>query len=75
MAVEATEVGLINEAVATAESDAYAQQWGRERRNLAQPGDRVVVPVPAATDASEESAETTEDEQWWQRFRNWLRGN
>ena len=73
VAVEETAVARIEEAVTTAESDAYAEEYAREKRNLAQPGDRVVVPVPAATTEGG-PAPSDASGDWWERFQRWLRG-
>jgi len=74
VAAEQTEVGLIQEAVVTAESDAYVEEWARESRELAQPGDRVVVPVPEEATTQDSSPGESPEGDWWTRFRRWIRG-
>jgi cell division protein FtsB len=69
-----TEVPAIATAVVTATSDAYAEDVARTSRNLAQPGDHLVVPVPAVTPTPSGGAPATGG-GWLDRLGRWLRGD
>lgn len=79
----ATRVSAEEAAVAELESetdrartDAYVESYIRDRRNWAQPGDRVVLPVPEAGDAAGPAPVGSEPPPpgLWERMRRLLSG-
>lgn len=71
------EVHALETAAAEAGSDARVEQWARENRNMARPGDQVVMPVavtPAPT-VVPAAIESSGRRSAWQRLVGWLRGS
>jgi cell division protein FtsB len=42
----ATQNAALDAAILDAQSDGYVEKWARENKKMAQPGDRVLAPVP-----------------------------
>jgi cell division protein FtsB len=58
-------------------SDAYVEQWARDKQHMVRPGDHPVVPVaaPIAPGApGNPVSRGGNNPGWWERFKRWLAG-
>lgn len=77
----ATEVGALDGQVSRlataaiyARSDAYVEQWARDERGLARPGDHVMIPVAATGTVTGTRSSATPAPSTWDRLKRWFGG-
>ena len=68
------QVGRLATAAVYARSDAYVEQWARDERGMARPGDHVMVPVEATLVVSGTQTAATPMPSSWDRLRQWFGG-
>ena len=69
-----TEVPALYVAAATATTDEAVGDWARGAQHLAQPGDVVVVPVPAVTPGVTPAPDPARHDSALERLRRWFTG-
>jgi hypothetical protein len=74
VAAEEAALTTLETQTAFARTDDYVEKYIRDRRNWAQPGDRVVLPVPApgSVAGAAPADEAAPPPGFWDRLRRWL---